>query len=535
MNEEPFDADAVIDAMASLLGLTVDEASRQQVKIHLEIAARMASLLFEHPLDDHEEPAPGVHPVSDALIDKTAGEIAEAVRSGAARASEIIEAALRRIEERNPSLGAFTDVTVARARAKAAAVDATRARGEKLGALAGAPFAVKNLFDIAGVSTRAGSFVNRENAPATKDATLIARMEEADAILVGALNMGEYAYDFTGENAHEGPSRNPHDPAHMSGGSSGGSGAAAASGMVPIALGSDTNGSIRVPSSLCGLFGLKPTYGRLSRAGTFPFVAALDHLGPLARSARDLALAYDAMLGADAADPAQATVAAEPVAARLGDDLEGTRIAKLGGYFASAADPAAFEAVDRVAKALRATRTVELPEAQRARAAAYLITMVEGATLHLERLRARASDFDPDVRDRLIAGAMLPGAWVARAQKFRSWHRREVLKVFETIDVVLAPATPCRAPRLGQKTFVIGGREILVRPNLGLFTQPISFIGLPVAAVPVWTSGERLPIGVQIIAAPWREDIVLRVAHALETQGVVSAPIAPFPSNGALP
>src|SRR5271170_6598953 len=209
--------------------------------------------------------------------------MAEAVRSGAARARDIVEAALKRIDEHNPSLGAFTDVTALRARAKAEAIDQKRRRGEALGPLAGAPFAAKN-------------------------ATLIARLEAADAILVGALNMGEYAYDFTGENTHDGPSRNPHDPRHMSGGSSGGSGTAAASGMAALTLGSDTNGSIRVPSSFCGLFGLKPTYGRLSRAGTFPFVASLDHLGPLARSARDLALAYDAMIGSDAEDPAQARV-----------------------------------------------------------------------------------------------------------------------------------------------------------------------------------------------------------------------------------
>jgi AtzE family amidohydrolase len=466
--------------------------------------------------------------MSDALLDKTAAEIAAAVRSGAASASEVALAALTRIAERNPSLGAFTDVTATRALAKAAAIDAKRARGEELGLLAGAPFAVKNLFDVAGLATRAGSKINRALPPATRDATLVTRMGASDAVLLGALNMGEYAYDFTGENAHDGPSRNPHDPAHMSGGSSGGSGTAAASGMVPITLGSDTNGSIRVPSSLCGLFGLKPTYGRLSRARTFPFVASFDHLGPLARSTRDLALAYDAMIGPDADDPALANVEAKPVAARLADGASAIRIARLGGYFEKSGEPAAFAAVANVAKALGVSETVMLPEADRARAAAYLITMVEGGTLHLPRLRERPQDFDPDVRDRLFAGAMLPGAWVAQAQKFRRWWRGEVLKLFEKFDVLLAPATPCRAPRIGQKTFILEGREMLVRPNLGLYTQPLSFIGLPVVAVPVWAAGERLPIGVQVIAPPWREDLALRVAYALERDGAVSAPIAAF-------
>ncbi len=460
-----------------------------------------------------------------ALHALSAHELRAALVGGETSAREIVDSALARIGAANPRLGAFTDVMPERALAKADEIDARRARGETLGPLAGAPFAVKNLFDVAGLPTRAGSRINRERAPARRDATLIARLEAADAILVGALNMGEYAYDFTGENAHDGPSRNPHDLAHMTGGSSGGSGAAVAGGLVPVALGSDTNGSIRVPSSLCGVFGLKPTYGRLSRAGSFPFVASLDHLGPFARSVVDLAASYDAMQGADSGDPAQGARPIEPVAPTIEAGIEGPRVARLGGYFARGGEPAAFEAVDRVARALKADRTIEFPEAERARASAYLITMVEGAALHADRLRERARDFDADVRDRLIAGAMLPGGWVVKAQKLRRWVRDHVREIFRDVDVVLAPATPTRAPRIGQRTFVLDGQEMLVRPNMGLFTQPISFIGLPVCAVPLWTEGERLPIGVQVIAAPWREDLALRVARALEREGVARAPI----------
>jgi AtzE family amidohydrolase len=456
---------------------------------------------------------------------RTALEIREAVAHGKIRAREIVEATLARIEALNPALGAFTDVTAPRALKKADEIDASRARGEKLGPLAGAPFAVKNLFDVAGLPTRAGSKINRERAPASADATLAARLEAAGAILVGALNMGEYAYDFTGENSHDGPSRNPHDLRHMSGGSSGGSGSAVAGGLASIALGSDTNGSIRVPSSLCGIFGLKPTYGRLSRARTFPFVDSFDHLGPFARSVADLAASYDAMQGPDPDDAALAPGPIEPTLPRLDSGLSGLRIARLGGYFARGADPAAYEAVDRVAKALGAARTVELAETERARAAAYIVTMVEGAALHVDRLRERARDFDPDVRDRLIAGAMLPGTWVVKAQKLRSWYRGQAAELFREVDILLAPATPCRAPLIGQKTFVLDGREMLVRPNMGIFTQPISFIGLPVCAVPVWSEGVALPIGVQVIGPPWREDLVLRVARALERDGAVEAPI----------
>jgi aspartyl-tRNA(Asn)/glutamyl-tRNA(Gln) amidotransferase subunit A len=458
------------------------------------------------------------HP-SDAL---SATEIARAVASGMMSALDVTEAALARIRQHDAILNSFTDVTADRARAKAGAIDAAVAAGRDAGPLAGVPFAVKNLFDVAGLSTRAGSKINRDRPPAARDAALIERMEAAGAVPIGALNMGEYAYDFTGENVHDGPSRNPHDPTRMTGGSSGGSGSAVGGGLVPIALGSDTNGSIRVPSSFCGIFGLKPTYGRLSRARSFPFVASLDHLGPFARSVADLALSYDAMQGPDADDAACTTRPVEPVTPHLARDIGGLRVALAGGHFQNNVCPEAVEAVARVAKALSVTHTIEIPEAMRARAAAYVITTTEGASLHLDRLRKRPDDFDPAVRDRLIAGAMIPAPLIDRAQKFRRWYRAQMLEIFKSVDVLIAPATPCVAPKLGQTTFVLDGVELPVRANIGIHTQPISFIGLPVVAVPVPL--EPMPIGVQIIAAPWREDIALRVAYALERMGVVAAP-----------
>jgi len=350
----------------------------------------------------------------------TAGDIAAAVAAGRTSASRVVEATLDRIRARDPLLNSFTAVTEERARARAQALDKARARGEPLPPLAGVPFAVKNLFDIAGLPTLAGSKINREAPAAERDAALIERLEAAGAVLVGALNMGEYAYDFTGENIHDGPSRNPHDLKRMTGGSSGGSAAAVAGGLVPLALGSDTNGSIRVPASLCGLFGLKPTYGRLSRARSFPFVASLDHVGPLARTARDLALACDAMQGHDGDDPVSADRPAEPVLPLIGRGAEGLRVAVAGGYFKCRSAEAVY-ALDRVAAALGAHRDIELPQAERARSAAFIITATEGASLHLDRLRRRARDFDPAVRDRLIAGAMAPASLIVKAQKFRRW------------------------------------------------------------------------------------------------------------------
>jgi amidase/aspartyl-tRNA(Asn)/glutamyl-tRNA(Gln) amidotransferase subunit A len=463
------------------------------------------------------------------LLSQGGTTISQAVRRGDASATALVQASLDHIAATDRKVNAFTDVTAARALARAAALDRRMAQGDTATAtlpLLGVPFAVKNLFDVEGITTLAGSKIERGRPAATQDGPLIARLESAGAVLVGALNMDEYAYGFTTENSHEGPTRNPHDLACVSGGSSGGSAAAVAAGQVPLTLGSDTNGSIRVPSSLCGVFGLKPTYGRLPRNGSYPFVASLDHLGPFARSVPDLATAYDVLQGHDAHDPACAVRPVEPATGQLALGAEGLRIATLGGYFEQFAGPDARAAVARVAQALGVQRQLELPEVARARAAAFLITNAEGAALHLGDLRTRAADFEPLSRDRFLAGALLPAAWVLQAQRVRRWFALRVAQVFREVDVLIAPSTPCVAPAIGSEWIELDGQRLPVRPSLGLLTQPISFIGLPVCAVPVWGVHARLPIGVQVIAAPWREDLVLRVAFALEQAGIAAAPVA---------
>jgi len=427
-------------------------------------------------------------------------------------ALERVEVALAAIRAKDGAINAFTAVLEERARARAKAVDSAGLKGP----LAGMPFAVKNLFDVAGLPTLAGSKINRERAPAAKDATLVTRLEHAGAILVGALNMDEYAYGFSTENTHYGPTRNPHDTSRVAGGSSGGSAAAVAAGMVPLTLGSDTNGSIRVPSSFCGIWGLKPTFGRLSRAGTFPFVSSLDHVGPFAANVADLAAAYDAMQGADAADPACRDAPPEPVSAGMGQGIAGLRIARAGGYFEKHCEPAVLDRVQAAAAALGATTTVDIPAAARGRAAAFIITAAEGGQLHLPNMRkGRIDDFEPLIADRLLANAMIPAAWYLQAQRVRRWYYAQVMKLFEKVDVIIAPATPRPAQKIGDETFTIRGREMLARPNTGLLTQPISCIGLPVVCAPTGRV-DGLPVGTQIIAAPWREDLCFRVAKTLE-------------------
>lgn len=449
----------------------------------------------------------------------------QAIASGERSAAAVLETCIARIEATDARVNAFTSTRFDAARAQAAQVDAQRARGEALGPLAGVPFAVKNLFDIAGEVTLSGSKVNRSHPPASADAVLVQRLQAAGAVLVGSLNMDEFAYGFTTENTHYGPTRNPHNLDCTAGGSSGGSGAAVAAGQVPLTLGSDTNGSIRVPSSFCGIWGLKPTFGRLSRRGSFPFVHSIDHLGPFADDLPGLALAYDALQGPDPLDPGCFATAVEPTTGLLSRGVQGLRVGVLGGYFEALATPAAREAVTLAADALGAhvavQRGIEWPDAAAGRAAAFIVTASEGGQLHLDSLRTQAADHEPLSVDRLIAGALQPAAWYVRAQRFRRLYRDKVNALFRDWDVLIAPATPVAAPVIGSEWIDINGQRLPCRPSIGLLTQPVSFAGCPVVTAPMWPGGTGgLPIGVQLIAAPWREDLALRAGWALAQSGV---------------
>ncbi len=438
--------------------------------------------------------------------------IAQDVRTRRRTARQIVDAALDAIRNENAALNAFTSMLAERARTRADSIDASAAAGEDPGPLAGVPFAAKNLFDVASVVTRAGATVTASDPPATRDADAIAALERAGAILIGLTNMDEFAYGFTTENAHDGATRNPHDRSRVAGGSSGGSAAAVAAGLVPLALGSDTNGSIRVPSAMCGIFGLRPTFGMLSRAGAYPFVNSSDVVGPFARTAGDLRAAYDALAGVPA----------------FPNPLEGehTRIARLGGYFEKGLVPEALRAVDVVCEALGDVPTVLFAQAELARKAAFIITAAEGGALHAHRLRDHASEYDPAVRGRLIAGALIPAEWYVRAQRFRTYTKRAFDELFAGHDVLLAPATPHPATLIGQQTITIDGITSDVRPNVGVFTQPITLGGVPVVTVPVRFPG-HLPLGVQLIGRPGSDTMLLALASVLESRGVVGAGMLP--------
>ena len=446
-------------------------------------------------------------------------QLQQALAQGDLSARDIAQQTLAAIEQHNPAINAWTAVTAQRMLREADRLDQQRQRGEPLPALAGIPYAVKNLFDVAGHSTLAGASLFSERPVAQQDAWAVSKLQQSGALLSGMLNMDAYAYGFTTENTHYGATRNPRDLSRVAGGSSGGSAAAVAAGLVHFSLGTDTNGSIRVPASLCGIFGLKPTFGRLSRSGSHPFVASLDHIGPFARSVEDLSLVYDALQGGDASDAFQAARPAEPVSDRLSAGSEKLRSAVLGGFFADWCSDEARVAVAVAARALGATEEVTLPQAELARSAAFIMTAAEGGNHYLPALRTQPERFEPNSRERLLAGAMLPAAWYVQAQRFRRHFQQQVLPLFDHYDVLIAPATPCTATTIGQETIHINGQDLPTRASMGMLTQPISFLGLPVCSVPLLTAS-GLPIGLQLIAAPFNEQLALRAAWALQQQGV---------------
>ncbi len=431
-----------------------------------------------------------------------AWEQAAAVRAGRVRALDLAQAALSRLAaDRHVSV---TRLLPARALDEAARIDAQVAQGIDPGPLAGVPYGVKDLFDVAGEVTTAGSAVRAEAAPATSDAVAIRRLRDAGAVLVATLNMDEFAYGFATINAHHGTTRNPHDAMRLAGGSSGGSAAVVAAGHLAFALGSDTNGSIRVPASLCGLYGLKPTHADLPVDGAFPFAHSFDDIGPFTGNLADLRTIWAILSGhADAAP------------------LAPPRLGMLGGRFAENRDPAQHAAIAAV---VGQGPCLTLPDLARYRSAAFLITAYEGGNLHRADLARAALDYDPAVRDRLIAGSLLPRSLYDAAQALRAQARADVDALFEAngVDVLVAPAAPCVAPLIADPRILIDGAMVPARADLGIHTQPITFLGLPSLSVPLARPGQ-LPLGLQLIGRRHGETALFACAQMLEERGVVGA------------
>ncbi|MGE3275285.1 MAG: Asp-tRNA(Asn)/Glu-tRNA(Gln) amidotransferase subunit GatA [Vicinamibacterales bacterium] len=475
-----------------------------------------------------------------ALPDLTAGELARQIAEGAVRAAEAVDATLTRITAQDAELHAFQHVAAETARARAEALDARRAAGEPLGPLHGVPVAIKDNLCTRGLPTTAASRILEGFVP-PYDATTVARLEAAGAVVIGKTNLDEFAMGSSTENSAFGGSRNPWATDRAPGGSSGGSAVAVAARMAPLALGSDTGGSIRQPAAFCGIVGLKPTYGRVSRYGLLAFASSLDQVGPFTRSAGDAARVLGVLAGPD---PHDATAAAEPVpdyAAALTGDVRGLKIGVPRAVVSEGVDAgvtSAFEEALALFRARGATVVdIELPHASYAIPIYYLIATAE-ASSNLARYdgvrygrraalgrddglqamydRTRDEGFGPEVKRRIMLGTYVLSAgyydaYYLKAQQVRTLVRQDYERAFGQVDVIAMPTTPTPAFRLGEKT-----NDPLQMYLADVFTVSANLAGLPAISIPCGFSREQLPIGFQLTGRPFDEATLLRAADAYE-------------------
>lgn len=453
--------------------------------------------------------------MKDELLDGTLEDAVAALRMRTVGALELTDAALARIERREPELNAFITVTADDARRRARQIDGRAERP----ALAGAPIALKDLFDVAGVATTGGSTLFAANVPAA-DSAVAARLFTAGAVNLGKTNLHEWAFGVTTNNPHYGPTRNPWARDRIPGGSSGGNGAALIAGEIFGSIGSDTGGSIRIPASLCGIVGLKPTYGRVSLRGAIPLAWSLDHAGPMTRTVRDAALLLQLIGGYDASDPVSADV---PVDDYLADIESGVRDLRLGfvtGRFITRLPPED-RPVPAVAAAVRAAGDVlsgegarveefDLPRSDELQHAQLVVIGAEAAAYHRERIAAHREAYGADVAKRIDTGLARTGPEYALARRTRDELRRAYAEALVEWDAIILPTTPTSAPVRD------GDDAVAAAARLTPLTSPFNLTGLPAISIPCGFDATGLPIGLQLVARPWAEARLLRIARAYE-------------------
>lgn len=458
----------------------------------------------------------------------TVGEAAAALRHRQVSSEELTRAALERVDRLNPTLNAFITVTAEQALDRARLADSELARGHDRGPLHGLPVALKDLFATRGVRTTAGSRVHENYVPEI-DAAAVERLDAAGAVSLGKLNMHELAYGITSDNPHFGTARNPWDTDRSPGGSSGGSGAVVAANIAYLALGTDTGGSIRIPAAFCGTVGLKPTYGRVSRFGVLPLAWSLDHVGPLARTVRDVAAALNALAGYDPRDPACSRRPVVDYVPGEGCSIRGVRIGFAENFYFERLDgdveTAVRGALARAASLRAEVKPVRVPDIAALNAVARVILLSEASAVmetHLER----RDQFGADVLALLDQGRLIPATDYIHAQRLRRKIRDEFQNLWGQVDCLVVPTTPNTAPRIGETTVRLGGAEEDVRLASTRLVRGINALGFPALSMPCGLSSNGLPIGLQIVGPPFEEALLLRVGAALE-DGSVGIPPCP--------
>ena len=435
---------------------------------------------------------------------------------------EVTEAYLRRIDETEPRLNAFITRMDDEALRSARQAEAEIMRGSYRGPLHGVPVGLKDLFRTRGVRTTSGSAIDRDFVP-DEDSAVAERLAAAGACVIGKLHMTELAFDGTSLNLHYGPARNPWNTERMAGGSSSGAGVAVAAGQAALAVGTDTGGSVRVPAALCGITGLKPTFGLISRYGATPLSWSMDHVGPLARSVLDSALALNALAGHDPRDPASIRAPLLDYTEGLERGAEGagdTRIGVVERFGWDITEPdvrSAFEAAMTRLELLGADVSPAVtPELALVNAAGSVVQTAEAAALHRARVLSRGREMDQAIRRRIESGLFIPAEAYLHAQQVRAMLRRELLSTLEEVDLLASPTTAIAAPRLEQERVTIQGREVHIREGLLRITRVFSAVGLPAISVPCGFTEDMLPVGLQLVGRPLSEPLLLRVAHAYQ-------------------
>jgi aspartyl-tRNA(Asn)/glutamyl-tRNA(Gln) amidotransferase subunit A len=453
--------------------------------------------------------------MNDELLDGTLEGAIDALRTRTVGALELTEAALARIERREPDLNAFITVTADDARRRARELDGQAARAP----LAGVPVGLKDLFDVAGVATTGGSAIFARNVP-TEDSAVAARLFASGAVNVGKTNLHEWAFGVTTDNPHFGPTRNPWGLERIPGGSSGGSAAALIAGEIFGSIGSDTGGSIRIPASLCGIVGLKPTYGRVSLRGAIPLAWSLDHAGPMARTVRDAAVLLQAIAGYDPDDPVSADMPVDDYLGRIEDGVRDLRIGVVSGRFLTRFEaeerpaPAVAAAVDAAAALLSRegahVEDAELPRSDELRAAQLIVIGTEAGAFHRDRIATDRARYGADVARRIDIGLARTGPEYALARRTKDELRRAYASALGEWDAVLLPTTPMTAPVRE------GADAVAAAARLTAYTSPFNLVGLPAISIPCGADASGLPIGLQLVARPWAEARLLRIARAFE-------------------
>ncbi len=447
------------------------------------------------------------------LTSLTIHQAAELIQKKEISPVDLTRAHLERIETVDPGLNAFLTVTPENALRRARQLEKVIQRGESSSPLLGIPVALKDLFETRGVRTTAGSIFFKNNIPA-QDCTVVQRMVAGGAVILGKLNLHEWAFGVTNQNPHYGPCNNPWDIERIPGGSSGGCGAALAGELCTGALGSDSGGSIRIPAALCGVVGLKPTYGRVSLNGVIPLSWSLDHAGPMARCVRDVALLLQALAGYDDQDPANENIPVPDYSADLARGVTGWQIGLAKDRYFSETSPEIAGAVEKAAKVFERLGAKVIPikieGMEEAWHANGKILLSESAAYHRERLTEHPEKFGSDVLQRIKTGASFSATEYVQARQAQRVLRRQFEKLFQDFEVLLTPTTPVVAqPRAGSDALALA--RVLTR-----YTAPFNLMGLPALSLPCGLSSEALPIGLQIIAGPWREASALRAGYAYE-------------------